>query len=362
MIRITPLTAPALRAYLESAEYARSPVVPITPLRAQAQLANPRRHPDDVLLLLAHADEQLVGYLGVLPDTVYLASGEARHCGWLSCLWVSPAHRGQRIAQQLLERAFEAWNQQIIITEYTAPAEQLYRKLGSFRDLTTKAGIRLYLRADLATLLPPKRPLFGRVRPLLRVLDRVANAVLALRGRRAGAGPALEYIRAIDAEAADFIAQRQGHELTRRGLAELNWLLHHPWLRSAPAPDADGRRYHFSSVANPFAFYALKVRDVAGSLAAVLVLARRDNALKMPYCYHTGNVKLVAEVVFGLLQEWGIATFTTFEPTLVQLLSTQATPALLKRPMLRKYMVATALAGLPAQVQLQDGDGDASFT
>lgn len=362
MIRITPLTAPALRAYLESAEYAHSPVVPITPLRAHSHLANPRRHDGDVLLLLAHADEQLVGYLGVLPDTVFLASGEARHCGWLSCLWVSPAHRGQRIAQQLLEHAFAAWNQQILITEYTAPAEQLYRKLGSFRDLATKAGIRLYLRADLATLLPPKRPLFARARPLLRVLDRAANVVLSLRSRQSPAMPAIEFIDSIDAEAAEFIAQRQARQLTRRGARELNWLLRYPWLRSAPAPDADGRRYHFSSVANPFAFYALKVRDAHGKLAAVLVLARRDNALKMPYCYHAGNVALVAEALFGLLRQWRIATFTTFEPALVQLLSTQATPALLTRPILRKYMAATALAGLPKAFELQDGDADASFT
>ena len=362
MIRITPLTAPALRVYLASAEYAHGPVVPIVPLRAHSQLANPRRREGDVLLLLAHADDQLVGYLGVLPDTVFLASGAARSCGWLSCLWVSPAHRGQRIAQQLLEHAFAAWNQQILITEYTAPAEQLYRKLGSFRDLTAKAGIRLYLRADLATLLPPKRPVFARVRPLLRVLDRAANAVLALRGHGKPPVRALEYMDSIDAEAAAFIARRQGRQLTRRGVPELNWLLQNPWLRSAPAPDADGCRYHFSSAANPFAFYALKVRDAQGQLVAVLIVARRDNALKLPYCYHSGNVGLVAEVVFALLRQWRIATFTAFEPALVQFLSTQATPALLKRPIFRKYMVATALAGLPEVVELQDGDGDASFT
>ena len=362
MIRITPLTAPALRAYLESAEYTHGPVVPIVPLRAHSHLANPRRHEGDVLLLLAHADEQMVGYLGVLPDTVFLASGEARHCGWLSCLWVSPAHRGQRIAQQLLEQAFAAWNQQILITEYTAPAEQLYRKLGSFRDLLTKTGIRLYLRADMATLLPPKRPLFARARPLLRVLDYAANAVLALRGRGSQPAAPIEYMDSIDAEAAEFIARRQGRQLTRRGVPELDWLLHNPWLRSASAPDADGMRYHFSSVANPFAFYALKVRDAQGKLAAVLILARRDNALKLPYCYHAGNAKLVAEALFGLLRQWRIATFTTFEPALVQFLSTQATPALLKRPILRKYMVATAIKGLPEVFELHDGDADASFT
>ena len=366
MIRITLLNQAALRAYLGSAEFANSPVVPIVPLRAHSHLCNPRLHPADVLLLLAHvADGQLVGYLGVLPDTAFLASGEARHCGWLSCLWVSPAHRGQRIAQQLLEQAFAAWNRQIFITEYTGPAEQLYRKTGYFRDLTTKAGIRLYLRADTATLLPPRGRLFARARPLLRLLDGAANAVLGLRqalGKAQPVATGVEYVAALDAEAEQFIRRQQGRQLARRGAAELNWIITNPWLRSAAQPDADGQRYHFSSVANPFGFYALKVRDARGQLAAFLVLARRGNALKMPYCYHTGNVRQVAEVVFACLRQWRIATFTTFQPELVQFLTAHATPALIKRPVLRKYMVSNAIEGLPEEVELQDGDADCSFT
>lgn len=365
MIHLTLLNEAGLRAYLDSAEFAASPVLPIVPLRAQSHLLNPRLRAHDVLLLLAHtAGGQLVGYLGVLPDTAFLATGEARHCGWLSCLWVSPAHRGQRIAQQLLQSAFEAWDNQIFITEYTAPAEQLYRKIGSFRDLTTRPGLRLYLRADTATLLPPKRPALARVRPLLRLLDGAANAVLDLRRALAKAPPTpmVEYVMQIDAETEEFIRRRQGAQLTRRGAAELNWLLHHPWLRSAPRPDADGQRYHFSSVANPFHFQALKVRDAHDQLAAFLILARRGNALKLPYCYHSGNVGQVAEVIFAHLRQWRIATFTTFQPDLVQFLRAHATPALLQRPAVRKYMVSTALSNLPAGFELQDGDADCSFT
>lgn len=363
MIRIELLNQQGLTAYLQSTEFSGSPVVPIVPLRAHSHLCNPRLHPDDVLLLLAYADDnQLVGYLGVLPDTAYLATGAARHCGWLSCLWVSPAHRGQRIAQQLLKHAFRAWNQQIFITEYTGPAEQLYRKIGSFRDLTTKAGIRLYLRADTATLLPPKRPLFARARPLLRLLDSASNAVLRLRPGQKSLMLGIEYVKHIDAETEQFIHQRQAQQLTRRGTAELNWIINNPWLRSAPGPDADGRRYHFSSFANPFEFHALKVRDAQGQLAAFLILARRGNALKVPYCYHTGNLAQVAEVLFAHLRQWRIATFTTFQPELVQYLSTHATPALLKRPVFRKYMVSSAIEGLPETFELQDGDADCSFT
>lgn len=365
MISIEYLNKQQLLAYLASAEFASGPVVPITPLRAHSHLCNPRLHDDDVLLLLARAtDGQLVGYLGVLPDTAFLATGEARHCGWLSCLWVNPAHRGQRIAQQLFEHAFGAWKRQLFITEFTVATEQLCKKFGGFRDLTTTPGIRLYLRADTATLLPPKRPLFARARPLLRLLDRAANAVLALRGAgpEKKPSPAVEYVEGVDAEAGEFIEQQQGRQLTRRGAAELDWVLRNPWLRSAPQPDAYGRRYYFSSVANPFGFHALKLRDAQGQLSAFLVLARRDNTLKVPYCYHTGNLRQVAEVIFAHLHQWRIATFTTFQPELVHFLSAHATPALHKRPVFRKYMVSSAVAGLPAAFELQDGDADCGFT
>ncbi len=363
MIVITPLNAAGLLAYLKSADFASSPAIAITPLRALAQAHNPRLRADDVVLLLARAaDGQLLGYFGILPDTVFLASGEARHCGWLSGLWVSPAHRGQGIARQLLDRAFAAWNGQLLITEFVPATERLCRRSGYFRDLPTRPGIRLYLRADTATLLPPKGPWFARARPLLRLLDHATNAVLSLRYAGRAALPVVEYVPELDAEARHFIDQQHGRQLTRHGAPELNWLLHYPWLRSAPHPDADGRRYEFSSEAQPFGFTALKVRDPAGGLAAVLVLARRGNALKLPYCYHTGNVGLVSEVLFAHLRQWRIATFTTFQPDLVEYLRGHATPALLRRSLSRGYMASTAIEGLPSAFEIQDGDADCGFT
>jgi hypothetical protein len=192
----------------------------------------------------------------------------------------------------------------------------------------------------------------------------VTNIILRLRpaGTRKEALPTIEYVKQIDAEIEQFIRQRQERQLTRRGADELNWIVNNPWLRTAPGPDADGRRYHFSSIANPFGFHALKVRDAQGQLTAFLILARRGNALKVPYCYHTGNLAQVAEVIFAHLHQWRIATFTTFQPELVQYLSTHATPALLKRSVFRKYMVANAIEGLPEKFELQDGDADCSFT
>ena len=278
-----------------------------------------------------------------MPDTVFLASGEARHCGWLSGLWVSPAHRGQGIARQLLDRAFEVWDGQLLITEFVVATERLCRSTGYFRDLPTRPGIRLYLRADTATILPPKGPWFARARPLLRWLDQATNAVLNLWPAAPPTLPLVEYVPELDAEAQQFIDQQQGPQLTRHGAPEYKLAPALPWLRSALHPDADGRRYEFSSEAQPFGFTALKVRDPAGALTAVLVLARRGNALKLPYCYHTGNMRQVADVLFAHLRQWRIATFTTFQPDLVQYLHSHATPALLKRPVFRHYMASKAL-------------------
>ncbi len=365
MMEIRILNRQQLDAFVRDPAFELLPFIPISRHRALSHMANPRVQNDDVLLLLAYDEGAMVGYLGVLPDRLHRDSRSER-CGWLSCMWVDDAQRGKGIAKQLLQRAFEAWENRILVTEFTPAAKILYDRSGIFRPLADPVGLRLYIRSDLATLLPPKRGFFKRNVPLLRFIDRAANALLQLRlPRRAlPSGVKVERVTDVDEEAITFIERHRSDELLNRGRAELNWMLCHPWLISAPELDPLNARYHFSAVARCFAFHAIKVRDAEGRLRAFLILSQRDGFVKLPYLYHDGDLGLVWTVVRHELLRLRAATFSVFHPALCDHLRQHDDLSLRQRPLQRHYIVSTVFNDFlgSGPFTLQDGDADCAFT
>jgi GNAT superfamily N-acetyltransferase len=366
MLSIRTLNRVQLLAFVQDSAFENLPFIPISRHRALSHIANPRVEENDVLLLTAHDNEELVGYLGVLPDRMFHGD-QSEKCGWLSCLWVSEEHRGKRIAQQLLDKCFDVWEKRILVTEFTLPAKALYDRSGIFRALANPQGIRLYLRADLATLLPPKKEIFQKNKALLRSLDQGINAVADLRLPKADLSKesfTLEYPAEVDDEASEFIASKQQKELFKRGKEELNWILQNPWILSAPEKDALNCRYHFSSVDKLFQFHVVKVRGTGSELIAFLVFAQRNNSLKLPYCYHNGDLKTVWKAIRHELLRLRISTFTTFQPELVQYIHANGRLAFVHKKVTRNYIVSTRFDSFIGNtcVSIQDGDADCSFT
>jgi GNAT superfamily N-acetyltransferase len=327
---------------------------------------NPRAEAEDVLLLLAYEGSEMVGYLGVFPDWMWY-EGKFEKFGWLSCLWIDGKHRGKKIAFQLVSKALEMWEQRIFVTEFTGPAKRLYDKTEAFQDLHTLKGVRLYLRSDLQYLLPPKRPLFAQLKPLLKVVDGLVNALGDLRFPFLSSelsGLQLSYLTGLDADIQAFVAARQEQQLFRRSITELNWAIQHPWLLQAPGPDADSARYYFSSVATSFSCLPIKVVNEQHELVAVLIFTMRDGRLKLPYCYYDLPVERVVAIIRHYLIAWKAKTFTTFHPEIVAYLKTHGTFALGKKEIQRAYIFSTVFdkARLPQTAGIQDGDADCFFT
>ena len=256
---------------------------------------------------------------------------------------------------------------QILLTEFTPTAKQLYDRLGLFADLQIREGIRLYYRLELQRLLPPKRAFFGQIKPLLAVVDALGNVVLdALRPLRKPRQSVAEfsYVEQVDDEISAFIEDKQARELFRRGQAELNWALQNPWVLQGH-PDDASRRYYFSSFDRVFEFKAIRLSDANGKLCAFLILSRRNRNLKMPVCYfEPGSIEQVAAVVNHHVYQWNINTFSTFHPEIVKYYQTKRTFALFKKTLKRHYLSAKPMAlRLQEQVfNIQDGDGDCFFT
>ena len=72
MFEIIKLNKLELSIYIKSERFLNAPVLPISEHRALSQIKNPKALKDDVLLLLTYDNEKLIGYLGILPDDIFL--------------------------------------------------------------------------------------------------------------------------------------------------------------------------------------------------------------------------------------------------------------------------------------------------
>lgn len=355
--------------FLHSEEYQQMPVLPISRHRGISHARNPRANPEEAALVLVYLEGNLMGYLGFVPDTIHLGDTTA-NLGWMSCIWVSPDARGKGIAKAMLKRGFEEWEDHVIVTEFTEIARNIYQRYGDFMDLAISQGVRAYLRANLAYLLPTKRVGFAGIRPLLRLVDWVLNLPISLRlwvyqRRHSTTELSYTYLSEIDAETERFIRQFQDGELFQRGAKELNWMLRHPWVLSAPSKDEPASRYYFTSVARRFDFLPIQISRSDGALAAVLILAFRDRNLKIPYAYFAeSDLDLVLTVIDKHMIQMKLDMLTVYHPVLAQAIQKRKAPFYLVRPFRRHYLISTlfeqALSDHPRR--MQDGDGDCAFT
>ena len=366
---IKELTPTGLEAYIDSEEFLSSEVIAITRHRAFSQINNPKVAANDILLFMAYSDEELVGYLGVLADSIHL-NGEEHKVGWLSCIWTSEKMRGKGVAKQLLSAALKSWNNKILATEFTDAAKALYDRSGEFMDLTILCGRRGYLRFNLHELLPPKgfpNMLAGTLAVSDFAMNIFNTARLLFWKATIDIGHLdLEYIDEIDQETADLIQERNSAELTARNTEELNWINNYPWVLSAPENDPDAERYQFTSSESVFETLNIKLKNKGGELIAFVMLVIRGKNLKIPYCYfneeHTSEI---LKVICNLMFERGLNMVTTYNSAISNYFQKHRSPFIFSKEMKRSYLITKKLGQYLADessIKIQDGSGDCAFT
>lgn len=367
-MNIRTYNAAQLNEFIRSDEFHSMPVIPISTPRAISHIRNPRAAGQDVLLIIAREGEEMVGYLGVLPDMIYNEKGEALKCGWLSCMWVNPALRGKGIAKKLIATAFDKWDDHILVTEFTPEAKGLYDRSGHFQPLRSSEGLRCYLRFNLHEVLPKKNVRYKKIAPLLALADGIANIPVDIKlryltGRDYG-DLVFEPVTTIDSDIAAFITPHLGYSFEKRSKTELDWIMSYPWLVTSDH-QKEGVRYHFSVTASRFENIFLKIMD-GPQLKGFVHLTIRDTHLKVPYAYFPDALtRYVVNYICDLMIRRHLNMLTVFHRKIVASLRDHASAFIYKRKIGRHYIITNTLAsrfsGFDA-LEIQDGDADCAFT
>ena len=358
MITLKCFNKKDLEELVRSEEYKSYDFLPITKHRALSQIKNPHASEHDILLTLAFEDHRLAGYLGTFPDELRIGNQPLKYA-WLSTLFVNENFRGKRIAQQLLEKVFEQYDEKIAITEFTKEAESLYAKTKKFDYIAPKIGKRFYFRTDFETLVPHKKPQFSSLKPAFRVTDFLVNTSLSFRAKFARKKNINYTISTnIDEESEKFLEQFPLH----RNAEILRWIMQNPWILEGNEPEKD---YQFSSFSKEFKYYWVKIFDKNKRVKTVALLQTRNLHLKIPYLFSVDHFDDFTHFLEQFINEKNIKTLISYHDNLNEKLSSKAFPKLYQKQAERRYLFHKELVkGLPEDYDpnFQDGDGDPVFT
>ena len=120
-MEIKTFTVADLKTALVSEDFWLTKTLPITKHRALSYSRNPRADEDDPVLLVAYQDNRVIGYLGILPDKIFVNDAVYK-LGWLTSWWVDPSCATAGVGAILLFKALNAYYQYIGVSGVAALA------------------------------------------------------------------------------------------------------------------------------------------------------------------------------------------------------------------------------------------------
>lgn len=358
MIQLKTFNRKELEDFVLSGAFQQYDFLPVTKHRALSQVRNPKASDEDTLLILAFCEDKLAGYVGCFPDC-FNVNGKKISYAWLSTLYVNPAFRKERPAKKLLKKVFEDYEGRIAITEFTREAEALYNIMGVFDYAFPKEGKRYYFRTDAAKMIPEKKPGTEKLKPLFNLMDAAANSLISIKNITTEK-PDFHYeiLDRIDPESVDFIAEFPG----QRDADAINTFIDNPWVLEG----TKDTRYLFSSFAEVFQYFWIKIYDENNKLEIGLLLQLRDGYLKIPYLFSNSEPDKAVRFLNYFIVKNKVKAFTSYQTGLNNAIEkSKAFPEIYKRDFKREYLFhRQLLQSLPENFdpRYQDGDGDCMMT
>jgi len=365
-MHIEEFTIGQLGEFITSQRFNQQNVLPITVHRAISQTKNPRAHPEDVVLIVAFDEtDQIVAYVGALPD---LINSNCRVV-WNSC-WYADTTIHKTIALPLLIAFIKKWHGRILMQDLTEHTRKIIKKLPYFSFIRQMDGTRIFLRFYFSDILCNKYPFLEKCRFILEFMDSVFNSFISVcLFFRKFSHPLphdirIEEVNQIDIQTQRFIEENNSNELCRRGKPEFDWICENPWIIRKTIENADLLdRYQFSSLAESFSYRKLKIMR-GPDLISFYILKERNKHFEVPYMYCINeDLANSIKVVTQYLIEQKARSFTYFNSRLGQFIFNQGIPVIYKKKLQRELVVSKELVtSISHSAEIQDGDGDTIFT
>jgi len=362
MIELIYLNKQKLFDFINSQQYKELPVLPISYHRAISHINNPRAQDNDVLLILAYEQNNLLGYLGILPDNIYTSSGEVFHLGWLSCIWVSPLARGKGIAKKMVLAAYQAYDKHIIITNFTKEAGMLYRKLGIFDNLPDLYGIRYYKTMCLSKVLPKRFPKTANITYLLKIIDFSFNIIWKIFLKKSN----FDFNEKAEIPNNEIIKNSYIHSFKigfKRQEQDFSWIANFPWIIQVEEPSENSKKYHFSYEEKKFISKIIKI-DNNSSNSGYLLYVLRNGHLRVPYVItNTTQAIEAAKKIEEIANSKNVDYITLFLPT--EITKNIKIKTIFRKKIKRQFLITLTLKEKIKNADdliIFDGDGDAVFT
>ncbi len=355
-------TKSSLEEFIHSDKFDQLVNLPISKLRAISQINNPRAKVDQVLLVAQFDENKTVGYLGILPDEIYI-DNQTHIVGWLTCFWVDEEYKSQNVAANLFLRAIRAYNKNIFITNIVPRLEPVYQKTKLFFPTVYKTGFRGYFRFNLAEILPPKKSVFQKIKPLLQLGDALLNTITDIRfvwNKQKHLGN-FEYVKSTDAISEEFFIKHQKNNWIKRTKKEINWILQYPWLKQGEDTEQLATRYYFSCIEKAFETKVVQFKNDKDEIIVLVILNIKNKQLTVPYLLaEPKDFPLLSSFIFNLMSSERLTMFTSYHTEFCNYLTIIKTPFLFSKEMKKPYFISKKFEGLQ-NLNFQDGDGDCAF-
>ncbi len=305
MIEIKKIYKKNVPELFENNDFWNHEFLSISKHRLLAHYNNPHLKNDDIVLLLAYLEDELVGYMGIYIDNIVIDNIEQK-IGWLSTWWVHPKTKGSGIGREILNTMYAENNGKIGISQFTPSAKRVYDKSGYFVNLKKNIGTKAVLKSNLSFLLTKLKPKLSFFKPALKLIDNVANAVILVKHYfqkkqlyKNLQNINIEYLNAVDSETSNLINEFNSNHLSKKSDDFFNWLKQFNWVQEAPLIDfTQINKYEFSIYDESFNIYLMKIIKNNQPIG-FLVLQKRNQTMKILFAFYNQNQdsKIISDII-----------------------------------------------------------------
>ena len=347
--------------FIKSEEYQKLDIKPITELRAVSQFHNPDAAPDDLALIYAVNNNELLGFAGLLPKKI---NGENTKVYSNTCWWANQ-QKGKGIAVPLFLQLLKRADNKLFLAESTPRAKTILEKTGLFGKINQHEGIRGFIRFYSASIIQKNYSDKKWLAIPFFFLDFILNVVFLpfkyffLSKFKKGSFN-IEEISEVDETLEKFIQEYSSRDFIQKTANHFNWFKNYPWLKLKGSKNSI--QYPFTCVAEKFELGYFVLKQV-NDIKAFVAISNHDNLAKIPFLFF--DKKYLKEVVYSimvLIIERQYDSVVIFQPEIVEFMEKNKMPFYFRKTEIKYSGTTKPIEDIFNQKPLmQDGDGDAVF-